>query len=462
MQNTEDHQLPEPHHIEAEQAVLGACLLEATALDVVADILVHDDFFLMEHVLIYRTLLAMRDEGVPIDPVELSKRLSNRRRIQKVGGVQYLRNLEESCPTASNVDHYALIVKEKAQLRLFLLSAKEVAAGVYDGATVEELIEKQHRTLNKIQSSNVQGKKDFRKSSDVLAVAIEQIEERYYNRNLTGRAITGIPTGYADLDEMLAGLQRSDLIILAARPAVGKTAFALNLAQNVAVRARQNVAVFSLEMSAEQLVQRMLCAEGNIDAGKLRTGDLSDDDWIKLSLAVGTIGDAPLFIDDTPGITISEIRAKCKRLVEEEGDLALIVIDYLQLISGRGGNNRVQEVSEISRQLKLLARELNVTVVALSQLSRSVESRQDKRPMLSDLRESGSIEQDADIVSFLYRDDYYNPESEKRNVVEFIIAKQRSGPTGTVEIVFLKNYNKFVNLKRDPQVVMNFEGGASS
>lgn len=276
----------------------------------------------------------------------------------------------------------------------------------------------------------------------------EKVEQLYQDKGGT----TGIPSGFTDLDRMTAGFQRSDLIIVAARPSVGKTAFALNVAQNVGVRARETVAIFSLEMSAAQLVQRMICAEANVDAQRMRTGHLEGDDWEKLTMAIGSLSEAQIFIDDTPGITVAEIRAKCRRLKKEKG-LGMIMIDYLQLISGRGkaGENRQQEVSEISRTLKQIARELEVPVIALSQLSRGVEQRQDKRPMMSDLRESGSIEQDADIVSFLYRDDYYDKESEKKDIIEIIIAKQRNGPVGTVELVFLKKYNKFVSIDRAHQ-----------
>ena len=262
--------------------------------------------------------------------------------------------------------------------------------------------------------------------------------------------ITGIATGFAELDKMTAGFQRNDLIIVGARPSVGKTAFALNIAQNVATKTDENVAIFSLEMGAEQLVMRMLCAEGNIDAQRLRTGSLTDEDWGKLTMAMGSLSNAGIFIDDTPGVRVQDIRAKCRRLKQEQGGLGMILIDYLQLVlgSGRSGENRQQEVSEISRSLKALARELQVPVIALSQLSRGVEQRQDKRPMMSDIRESGSIEQDADIVAFLYRDDYYDKESENKNIIEIIIAKQRNGPTGTVSLAFVKEYNKFVNLER--------------
>jgi replicative DNA helicase len=296
-----------------------------------------------------------------------------------------------------------------------------------------------------LELSNRRAAHGFISIRDVLMEVFERVEHLYNHKG----GVTGIPSGFPDLDKMTSGFQRSDLIIVAARPSVGKTAFALNIAQNVAVRAGETVAIFSLEMSAGQLVQRMICAEANVDAGRMRTGFLEGDDWEKLAMAIGALSEAQIYIDDTPGVTVADIRAKCRRLKKEKG-LGMILIDYLQLIQGRGkpGENRQQEVSEISRTLKQIARELEVPVIALSQLSRGVEQRQDKRPMMSDLRESGSIEQDADIVAFLYRDDYYDKESEKKNIIEIIIAKQRNGPVGTVELVFLKNYNKFVSLDR--------------
>jgi replicative DNA helicase len=296
-----------------------------------------------------------------------------------------------------------------------------------------------------MEISNRRAAHGFISIRDVLMEVFEKVEFLYTNKG----GVSGIPSGFIDLDKMTNGFQPNELIIVAARPSVGKTAFALNIAQNVAVRSTETVAIFSLEMSASQLVQRIICAESNVDATRMRTGELKGDDWEKLSMAIGALSEAQIYIDDTPGITVSDIRAKCRRLKKEKG-LGLILIDYLQLIQGRGkaGENRQQEVSEISRTLKQIARELEVPVIALSQLSRGVEQRQDKRPMMSDLRESGSIEQDADIVAFLYRDDYYDKDSEKKNIIEIIIAKQRNGPVGTVELVFLKNYNKFVSLDR--------------
>ena len=435
-----------PQSVEAEQAVLGALLIEADAVTTVSEILQPDDLYRKSHQLIFEAILRVSESGEPVDLITVTAHLQNQGQIDEIGGVVYLANLANSVPTAANVDHYATIVKEKSIMRRLINTATKIATTGYEGGLeVSEMIdEAEKRILEISQAGSVN--KGFTPIKDVLLNTFERIEFLFNNKG----QVTGIPSGYPDLDKMTSGFQRSDLIILAARPAVGKTAFALNVAQNIAVRAGETVAIFSLEMGAEQLVQRMLCAEANIDASKMRTGFLDEDDWPKLTMAVGTLSEASIYIDDTPGVNVQDIRAKCRRLKAEHG-LGLVMIDYLQLIAGRGkGDNRQQEVSEISRTLKLMARELNCPVIALSQLSRSVEQRQDKRPMMSDLRESGSIEQDADIVSFLYRDDYYNPESERKNIIEVIIAKQRSGPTGTVELVFLKNFNKFVSLERAP------------
>jgi len=435
-----------PQNVEAEQAVLGAILIEEDALNTVSEMLQTEDFYRKTHQMIFEAILKTADNGDPVDLVTVTAALQNEGQIDDVGGVAYLAHLANAVPTAANVEYYATLVREKSVLRRLINTATKIASTGYEtGVDVEDMLGDAEKRILEISQQGSLGK-GFTPIKDVLLGTFERIEFLFNNKG----NVTGIPSGYPDLDKMTNGFNRSDLIILAARPAVGKTAFALNIAQNIAVRARETVAIFSLEMGAEQLVQRMLCAEANIDAGKMRSGFLDEDDWPKLTMAVGTLSEAPIFIDDTPGITVQDIRAKCRRLKAEHG-IGLIMIDYLQLIQGRGkGDNRQQEVSEISRTLKLIARELNVPVIALSQLSRSVESRQDKRPMMSDLRESGSIEQDADIVSFLYRDDYYNPESERKNIVEFIIAKQRSGPTGTVELVFLKNFNKFVSLERAP------------
>ncbi|SFA49856.1 primary replicative DNA helicase [Anoxybacillus pushchinoensis] len=433
-----------PQNIEAEQAVLGAILLEPSALTSASEILIPEDFYRAAHQKIFRTMLQLSDRGEPVDLVTVTSELADANALEEVGGVSYLTELANAVPTAANVQYYAKIVEEKSILRRLIRTATSIAQ---DGYTREDevedvLNEAERKILEVSQRKNTTG---FQNIKDVLVQAYDNIEMLHNRKG----EITGIPTGFIELDRMTAGFQRSDFIIVAARPSVGKTAFALNIAQNVATRTGENVAIFSLEMGAQQLVMRMLCAEGNINAQNLRTGKLTPEDWGKLTMAMGSLSNAGIFIDDTPNIRVSEIRAKCRRLKQEQG-LGMVLIDYLQLIQGSGRNreNRQQEVSEISRSLKALARELDVPVIALSQLSRSVEQRQDKRPMMSDLRESGSIEQDADIVAFLYRDDYYDKESENKNIIEIIIAKQRNGPVGTVQLAFVKEYNKFVNLER--------------
>lgn len=434
-----------PQHIEAEQAVLGAMLISSDAVSTAVEEVDADDFYRQTHQVIFSAIRDLFEEGQPVDVITVTAALQTREGgLEAVGGASYLASLAGAMPTALHIQHYAQIVREKAMLRRIIQTATELASDGYTGeATPNDLLADAERKI--LSLSQNQRVRDFTHIADVLEQTFERIEQLYQSE---GR-LTGVPTGYSELDRMTSGFQRSDLIIVAARPSVGKTAFALNVAQNVAVRAGLPVAIFSLEMSKDQLVQRMLCAEAYIDGHKLRNGTLEDEDWPKLSMGVSTLSNAPIYIDDSPGITVPEMRSKLRRLKTEAG-LGFVVIDYLQLIHGRrgSGENRQQEISEISRSLKQLARELEVPIVALAQLSRSVEQRQDKRPMLSDIRESGSIEQDADIVAFLYRDDYYDPESERKNIIEIIIAKQRNGPTGKVDLVFLKNYNKFVNLEK--------------
>ncbi|MGE7842835.1 replicative DNA helicase [Lysinibacillus sp. NPDC093712] len=431
-----------PHNREAEQSVIGAIFLEPQALITASEILLADDFYQNAHKKIFETMLRLSDQGKAIDVVTVTEELSAKKEIEDVGGLSYLLELANAVPTAANVAHYAKIVEEKALLRRLIRVATKI---VEDGYTREDEVEALLGEAEKkmMEVANRKNAGDFKHVKDVLVETFDNIEQLQSRKG----DVTGIPTGFRDLDHITAGFQRNDLIIVAARPSVGKTAFALNVAQSVAVQARENVAIFSLEMGAEQLIMRMLCAEGNIDAQVLRTGALTTEDWGKLTMAMGSLSNSGIFIDDTPGVRINEIRAKCRRLAQEHG-LGMILIDYLQLIQGSGkpGENRQQEVSEISRSLKQLARELKVPVIALSQLSRGVEQRQDKRPMMSDLRESGSIEQDADIVAFLYRDDYYDKESESKNMIEIIIAKQRNGPTGTVTLAFKKEFNKFINV----------------
>lgn len=432
-----------PQNIEAEQAVLGAVLLERDALVTALEILVPEDFYRQSHQRIFQVMADLAERDEPVDLVTVTAELTDRKLLEEVGGVTYLTDLANAVPTAANVEYYAKLVEEKAVLRRLIQTATHIAStGYASNEEVADIIAEAERRI--LSLSDKRTGKAFVPIRDVLLETFERIEMLYKNKG----NISGIPSGYPDLDRMTSGFQKSDLIIVAARPSVGKTAFALNIAQNVAARSGETVAIFSLEMSAVQLVQRMLCAESNIDSHKLRTGTMEDDDWEKLTMAIGTLAEAPIYIDDSAGTTVYDIRSKCRRL-KAERSLGLVLIDYLQLINSRGyRENRQQEISEMTRALKNLARELDCPIIALSQLSRSVEQRQDKRPLLSDLRESGSIEQDADVVAFLYREDYYDPETDKQNIVEIIIGKQRNGPVGKVELVFLKNYNKFVSIDR--------------
>lgn len=433
-----------PQNIEAEQAVLGAIFLEPSSMMLATELLLPEDFYRSGHQKIFECMIKLNESGKAVDVVTVSEELAASKTLEDVGGISYLSELAVSVPTAANIGYYAHIVEEKSLLRRLIRTATNIAKDGYSREDeIEALLDEAEKQIMEVAQRKNSG--DFQDIKDVLVQAYDNIELLHNRKGDT----TGIPTGFAELDRMTAGFQRNDLIIVAARPSVGKTAFALNIAQNVGTKTEENVAIFSLEMGAEQLVMRMLCAEGNIDAQNLRTGSLTNEDWGKLTMAMGSLSNSGIYIDDTPGIKIGEIRSKCRRLKQEHG-LGMILIDYLQLIQGSGNSkeNRQQEVSEISRMLKGLARELEVPVIALSQLSRGVEQRQDKRPMMSDIRESGSIEQDADIVAFLYRDDYYDHESENKNIIEIIIAKQRNGPVGTVQLAFVKEYNKFVNLER--------------
>lgn len=413
-----------PQNIEAEQALLGAIFLEPSSLTLASELLIPEDFYRASHQKIFTCMLKLSDQGEPVDLVTVTSELADQKILEEVGGVSYLSDLANSVPTAANVEYYGKIVEEKSILRRLIRTATHIASEGYAREDeVEVLLNEAEKNILEVAQRKNSGV--FQNIKDVLVQTYDDIEVLHNRKG----DITGIPTGFSDLDRMTAGFQRNDLIIVAARPSVGKTAFALNIAQNVATKTDENVAIFSLEMGAQQLVMRMLCAEGNIDAQRLRTGSLTADDWGKLTMAMGSLSNAGIYIDDTPGIRVGEIRSKCRRL-KQEGGLGMILIDYLQLIQGNGrsGENRQQEVSEISRALKALARELEVPVIALSQLSRGVEQRQDKRPMMSDIRESGSIEQDADIVAFLYREDYYEKDTENQNIIEIIIAKQRNGP----------------------------------
>lgn len=437
-----------PQNIEAEQAVLGSIFLDADRLVEAQEYITADDFYKRSHRLIFESMQTLNDRGEAIDVVTVQNQLEQSNLLEDVGGLPYIAELAIAVPTAANLEYYAKIVEEKSLLRNLIQTATKIASDSYNQDNpVENILDEAERRI--LQVAEKRNRAGFLTIGEVLNQTIANIDQLYQNNE----AITGLPTGYLALDKMTAGLQPDELIILAARPAVGKTAFALNIAQNVGTKTDKSVAIFSLEMGAESLVNRMLCAEGSIDAGHLRTGQLSDEEWQNLVIAMGSLSRAQIYIDDTPGIKITEIRAKCRKLAQEKQNLGLILIDYLQLIEGTGKENRQQEVSDISRQLKKLAKELHVPVIALSQLSRGVEQRQDKRPVLSDIRESGSIEQDADIVAFLYREDYYEhgekdeeESSGKDNIVEVIIEKNRSGARGTVELLFIKEYNKFSSI----------------
>lgn len=440
-----------PHSLEAEQAVLGAIFLKQDAFSTAAERLSPSDFYRANHQVIFEAMLTLFEKGDPIDFVSVTRLLMDEKKDDVAGGAVYLTQLAESTPTAANIEYYSKIVEEKALLRRLIQTSTDIVTQAFTREDeVEDVVDEAEREILAVSSRK--NSQAFKSIKDVLVEVYDNIETLHNAES----DVTGIPTGYRDLDRMTSGFQRNDLIIIAARPSMGKTAFALNIAQNVATGTDENVAIFSLEMGAEQLVQRMLCAEGNIDSQRLRTGKLIDEDWGKLTMAMGSLSNAGIYIDDSPGIRVADIRSKCRRLKQEHG-LGMIIIDYLQLIQGSENSreNRQQEVSEISRSLKGLARELEVPLIALSQLSRSVEQRQDKRPMMSDLRESGSIEQDADIVGFLYREDYYESEDDKEGGsgdpdnqnIEIIISKQRNGPTGTVELAFVRRINKFIDLE---------------
>ncbi len=430
-----------PQNIEAELSVLGAMLLDQEAVNTATEVLKPEDFYQDSHKHVFEAILDLGEMGQPVDLVTVAEVLRTKGNLEKVGGIGFIASLTDTVPTATGVEHYAKIVSEKSLLRQLIKASSRIAARGYetsDGAAA--LIEEAERTILEISQRQTRG--GFTSIRTVLMETFDKIDYLYRNKG----NLTGIPTFFSDLDRMTSGWQPADLVIIAARPSMGKTSLVLNMAQNAAVRQKVPIALFSLEMSKEQLVQRMLCAEAMVDQQRVRTGNLLETDWPKLALAVGPLSEAPIFIDDTVGISVSELRAKARRL-KVEHDLKMIVIDYLQLMTGsKRTESRQQEVAQISRGLKQIARELNVPVVALSQLNRGVEQRQDKRPVMSDLLESGAIEADADVISFIYRDEYYNPDSSKKGIAEIIIAKHRNGPVGMVELGFLKEFTKFVNL----------------
>ena len=432
-----------PHDIEAEQAVIGSMLTDQEAVYAAIERLKPEDFYREDNKQIYTAILNIYNKAEPIDIITLKAELSSMGKLDAVGGLEYIVELPEKVPTTANVDRYIKIVEEKSLLRNLIRAANEIlSSGYAQEDDVENIVDHAEKKIFDVMQKKSQ--KGYTTIKDVLVESFTKLEELYNQKE----HITGVPTGFAELDKKTAGLHGSELILIAARPAMGKSAFALNIGSYAATRANVPVAIFSLEMSKEQVGNRILCSEALVDSNNVRTGELNDEELGKLAETSGELSQAPIYIDDTPGISVMEIRAKCRKLKLEK-NIGLVIIDYLQLIQGSGKtSSREQEIAEISRSLKILAKEIEVPVIALSQLSRAVEARPDHRPMLSDLRESGSIEQDADIVMFLYRDDYYNEDSEKKNIAEVIIAKQRAGSTGTVELAWLGKYTKFANLEK--------------
>ncbi len=432
-----------PQNIEAEQSVLGTILLSDHSLSTVLELLERSDFYRDNHKLIFEAMIILFEKNEPQDIITVSNQLKDHNHLEQAGGVAYLATLTSIVPVTSNLIHYAKIIRQKAVLRNLITVNTEIASRCYEEqGDIDTLVDDAEQAIFEIaRSKSDQG---FTALKRIIPGAFDTVEQLFKRKEM----ITGVPTGFPELDKMTAGLQPSDLIILAGRPSMGKTAFAMNIAQNTSLLDKTGVAIFSLEMSKEQLAMRLLCSAGHIDSQRVRTGKLHDDDWPKLSRAVGMLTEAPMYIDDTPAISVLEMRAKVRRLAAQY-PLGLIIVDYLQLMRGRNNSeNRTQEISEISRSLKAMAKELKVPVIALSQLNRSLESRTDKRPMMSDLRESGAIEQDADVICFIYRDEVYNKgdENPDRGIAEIIIVKQRNGPTGTVKLTFIKEFTMFENL----------------
>lgn len=433
-----------PHNIEAEQSVVGSMLMDKEAIAIASETLIGEDFYARQHGIMFEAMVELYNEGKPVDLITLQDRLREKAVPSEVCSIEFVRELINSVPTSANIKHYANIVSEKSTLRKIIKTNQEIENECYqDQEKLEVILENTEKKIfNLIQNRNGG---DYVPIKDVVIRALEKIEMASKNKG----AVTGISTGFYDLDYKTSGFQPSDFILIGARPSMGKTAFVLNIAQHVALKSDIPTAVFSLEMSKEQLVNRMFSLEAKVDAQAIRTGNLNDSDWEKLIESAGVIGKSNLIIDDTPGISISELRSKCRKY-KLEHNLGLVIIDYLQLMSGNGKtDSRQQEISEISRSLKALAREISAPVIALSQVNRACETRPDHRPMMSDLRESGSIEQDADVIMFIYRDDYYNKDSENKNMAEIIIAKQRNGPIGTVNLVWLPHLTRFANMERN-------------
>jgi replicative DNA helicase len=436
-----------PHSIEAESSVLGGLLLDNGAWDRVGDLLVDSDFYRHEHKLIYAAIGTLINASKPADVITVSEQLQNQGKTAEMGGLGYLNSLAQYVPSASNIRRYAEIVRERSILRKLVSASDEIATNAFNpqGKAIDRILDEAEQKIFNIGEEGSRMKQGFQSMDTLVVELLDRVQEMADNPN----DITGVPTGFYDLDRMTSGLQPGDMVVLAARPSMGKTAFAINIAEHVALNEGLPVAVFSMEMGASQLAVRVVGSIGRIDQGHLRTGKLNDDEWPRLTEAIEKLRTVSLHIDETPGLTPSELRANARRLARQCGKLGLIVVDYLQLMSGSGstgGDNRATELGEISRGLKMLAKELQCPVIALSQLNRSVEQRTDKRPMMSDLRESGAIEQDADIIMFIYRDDYYNKDSKDPGVAEIIIGKQRNGPTGTVRLTFLKNLTRFESL----------------
>jgi len=433
-----------PHSLEAEQAVLGGLMIDNDTWDQVADLVSEEDFYRRDHRLIFRAIAMLAEERQPFDAVTISEWLASHNELDNAGGLAYLGTLARNTPTAVNIKAYAGIVRERAVLRELIQVATGIAEAAYnpEGRSSSEILDKAEKRVFDIAERGSRSRAGYSPVKELLVKAVERIDSLYQNPS----AYTGIPTGFTDFDNMTSGLQNSDLIIVAGRPSMGKTSFAMNLVENAAIKNKTPVAVFSMEMPGEQLVMRMMSSLGRIDQHKIRTGKLDEADWPRLTSAVGILNEAPIFIDDTPGLTPMEVRARARRIAREHG-LGLIVIDYLQLMQGSSGSNenRATEISEISRALKGLAKELNVPVIALSQLNRSLEQRPNKRPIMSDLRESGAIEQDADLIVFIYRDEVYNEDSPDKGTAEVIIGKQRNGPIGMARLTFLGQYTRFEN-----------------
>ena len=432
-----------PQNIEAEQSILGGILIENDALNTVVEFLEAGDFYREAHQKIFLSMIALSEKSEPLDLITLTNELKKTKELESIGGASYLASLVESVPTAANIAYYAKIVKDKSTLRKLISTATEIVTQSYhEGKDLEDFLDDAEQAIFRISEHRV--KPAFYPIKEIVKESFKVIERLYEKKEL----ITGVPSGFKDLDRKTAGFQNADLIIVAGRPSMGKTALCLNIAQHVAINAKIPTAVFSLEMSKEQLAIRMLCSEARVDSARLRSGFLSESDWPKLTMAAGALSDAPIFIDDTPAISVLELRAKARRLKADRG-LGLVIIDYLQLMRGRSGvERREQEISEISRSLKALAKELDIPVLAISQLSRKAEDRPGRRPQLSDLRESGAIEQDADVIIFIYRDVVYNPDSDQKGTAEVIIGKQRNGPTGKVDLSFISEVTTFKDLFR--------------